>query len=97
MDVFVLPSRYEGLGIVYIEAQAAGLRTFASDVVPRDTNVTDLISYLPLQVPSENWAKQILSVMPCSENREKYSFKVDTAGFDTASNNDLVDYYKKMV
>lgn len=38
-DVFVLPSHFEGLGIVLIEAQANGLECVASDTVPRDANV----------------------------------------------------------
>ena len=40
-DAFALPSRFEGLGIVLIEAQASGLPCIASDAVPRDTLVTD--------------------------------------------------------
>lgn len=47
-DVFALPSLYEGLGIVYLEAQLNALPTFASDLVPRDSKRTDLIQYLPL-------------------------------------------------
>ena len=59
MDIFVLPSRYEGLGIVYIEAQASGLPTFASDVVPIETKVTDLIEYIPLSNTVEQWSDRI--------------------------------------
>lgn len=60
-DIFVLPSRWEGLGIVYIEAQASGVLTIASDVVPPETKVTDLIHYIPLQVNADVWANKILS------------------------------------
>ena len=51
-DMFVLPSAFEGLGIVYIESQAAGIPTLASDKVPLDTKITDLITYLPINDPS---------------------------------------------
>lgn len=59
-DAFVLPSRWEGLGIVYIEAQAAGVMTFASDVVPRETCVTDLMHYISLKQSPEIWADEII-------------------------------------
>lgn len=49
-DLFAFPSKFEGLGIVLIEAQLNGLRTIASDVIPRNTNISNYISYLPLDV-----------------------------------------------
>ncbi|MBH0230750.1 glycosyltransferase family 1 protein [Halobacillus yeomjeoni] len=70
MDLFLLPTKYEGLGIVYIEAQAAGLRTIAPDhVVPKETQVTDLISYVGLDFPIEIW------VTKCIENLNGYERK----------------------
>lgn len=96
MDVFVLPSRYEGLGIVYIEAQASGLKTFASDVVPKDTEITDRISYLQLNDPPECWAKKIALTDCSTVGREHYSKIVAEAGYDTASNNNLVNYYNRL-
>ena len=56
MDVFVLPSRFEGLGIVLIEAQCSGLPCVASaDVIPTDAKVTDLLRFVPLGDPAQ-WA-----------------------------------------
>ncbi len=53
-DLFALPSTFEGLGIVLIEAQASGLSCIASDAVPRDTNLCHC-RYLPLN-DSGVWA-----------------------------------------
>jgi glycosyltransferase involved in cell wall biosynthesis len=55
MDVFALPSHFEGLGIVLIEAQANGLPCVASSAVPQDTLVTDC-TYLAL-TDMDGWVR----------------------------------------
>lgn len=49
MDVFCLPSIFEGLPISVIEAQAAGLRCLVSDSVTEETDITGLVKFLPLK------------------------------------------------
>ena len=61
MDITILPSLFEGLGIVGVEAQAAGLQVLASDRVPLELNITGGVQFLPIDQP-ELWADQILSV-----------------------------------
>jgi len=53
-DLFALPSRFEGLGIVLVEAQASGLLCLASDAVPRETQIASC-RYLPLD-DAHAWA-----------------------------------------
>lgn len=60
MDVFLFPSVFEGLGIVAIEAQASGLPCIVSTEVPQDVKVTDRIKFMPLSLPAEEWAKEVL-------------------------------------
>ncbi len=48
MDIFVFPSRFEGFGIVLIEAQAAGLKCLTSKNVPEKARITDNIEFLDL-------------------------------------------------
>jgi glycosyltransferase involved in cell wall biosynthesis len=62
MDVFVFPSRYEGLGLALLEAQAAGLPCVVSDSVPEEAGVVpDLLHRVPLARDCEEWAAVILS------------------------------------
>ncbi len=60
MDMLVLPSLSEGLGIVLIEAQKAGTCCLASDVVPKETAVSNLITYKSLSEYANVWADEIL-------------------------------------
>jgi glycosyltransferase involved in cell wall biosynthesis len=59
MDVFVLPSKWEGFGMVAIEAQASNLPVVASTEVPTVTRVTNSIKYLDLNSCVNDWNRAI--------------------------------------
>ena len=61
MDVFLLPSRFEGLPLTGIEAQMAGLPCFFSNRVPGDVSFTGGCSFLPLSAGTDTWAEAIVS------------------------------------
>ena len=99
MDAFVMPSLWEGLGITYIEAQANSLPTFASDVVPKETQVTDLIQYYSLDLGAKEWAQEIKK---CEIRNEKniidYTPEIRKAGYDLfTAKADLYQIYKTIV
>lgn len=83
MDLFVLPSRFEGLPIVAIEAQASGVKCLVSDTITKETAVTDHISFLPLD--KSTWIKEILSEKINEKNRKQYAEQVMHAGYDINS------------
>lgn len=63
MDIFLLPSLSEGLGIVAIEAQANGIPVVISDGVPREVMVNDNVIMLSLDASVQVWARNILELM----------------------------------
>lgn len=79
-DFFLLPSFYEGLPGVLVEAQAAGLRCLVSDTVTREAQATKLVSYLSIKAPAEVWAQEILAQADY-ERRDTYREIVES-GFD---------------
>lgn len=63
MNVFVLPSWTEGLGIVTVEAQAAGCRCLITDTMPVEVDISpDAIQRLPLNVGAAEWAASALKL-----------------------------------
>ncbi len=62
MDVFVMPSFFEGMPNTVIEAQATGLPCVIADTITREANITGLVEYLPLEAP-QTWAQKALAAV----------------------------------
>lgn len=60
-NVFILPSLWEGLPVVMVEAQTAGLKCFISDRVSRECILTDNVEIIGLEEGASAWADKILS------------------------------------
>ena len=83
MDCMLLPSHFEGLPVVAVEAQAAGLHIFAaSDGITEQTKITDLLHFLPLSAGAEKWAETILNTN--LERKDTYD-EIVKAGFELNS------------
>lgn len=84
MDCFVLPSRYEGLGIVYVEAQAADIETFATEErVPHEVSFTERMHFISERKNPKEWAEQIISFAGQNHNSRRDRRKdVCEAGYE---------------
>lgn len=83
MDVFVLPSRFEGLPVVGIEAQTAGLKCLMTkDRISAEVNVTGNVEFVELKDNPKEWAEQIRDISKTAVERKDFSNAIATAGYD---------------
>lgn len=79
-DLFLFPSRFEGLPGTVVEAQAAGLRCVISDRITREVGVSDLVSFHSIDEPASAWAGYVERSL--SYERKDMCRVIEKAGFD---------------
>ena len=84
MDVFLFPSKFEGLSVASIEVQAAGVPSIISDRIPIECKKTDLVHVVSLDSTKEEWAEEVLKASKI-KHRDTYE-DMKKAGFDIAEN-----------
>lgn len=92
-DLFVLPSRWEGLGMVAIEAQYAGLPCLLSTNVPSAAKISNSVTFLSLD--AETWAKEIIKEKRTKLNRIKVDIYNSYSIKDCAK--DLEREYQRLI
>ena len=81
MDVFVLPSKWEGLGIAAVEAQTCGLSCIVSKGVSKSADIgAGLIQRVALEYGADNWVKRIMNINKAV--RKSRVSEARDAGFD---------------
>ena len=88
-DVFCLPSLYEGLPVVGVEAQASGLLCILSDAMTKETKVLDITKFISLNNTPKDWADSIL------DDVKKYK-RIDTSKEMTSKNFNIKEEAKKL-
>lgn len=92
MDVFVLPSIFEGFPFVGIEAQANGLPCVMSDAVTKEIYLLDMVEYVSLNDPVVLWVKTIMASMAKAPyNRERAFEALRLSGWDTRDMGKYID------
>lgn len=94
MDVFVLPSLFEGVPVVGIEAQFADLPCIFSDNVPDEVKFNPKTSFMSLNLSPSDWADAIISIQ-ASDVRNPLN-NTDSRYEITNSVHLLQDYYLKL-
>ncbi|OUM20304.1 glycosyltransferase [Butyricicoccus porcorum] len=99
MDLFFLPSVFEGMGIVFLEAQCTGLPCLGSNHVPVETEVTELMHRLDLNLPEKVWALEMKKITDHAEAEVRQSRANDfiASGYShEATKDDLKNYYNHL-
>lgn len=82
MDIFVFPSLFEGLGIVAIEAQAAGVPCVCSEGLPPETDITPIYRKQMLADGAVKWAETAMELAQNPNAHTNMKKNVVDAGFD---------------
>lgn len=93
MDIFLLPSHFEGLPLVGIEAQAAGLKVITSSNVSKQMKITNNVEFIPLEKDAKLWAKMI-NKYSIGYNRENVADYIEKNGYGIKGvSTRMKDYY----
>lgn len=95
MDLFLFPSLFEGLPVVLVEAQAAGLRCVVSDRITREADITGRVTFLPLEQSPDEWSDAVLGMT--YEHADTRS-QLRARGYDAEAMAEwLSDYYRASI
>ena len=81
MDIFLMPSLYEGFPVTGVEAQASGLPCVFSDTITRQAAILDETEYIPLEESNQVWAEKTLALIGKVDRENSKQF-LKSKGFD---------------
>lgn len=94
MDVFVYPSLFEGLGIVVVEAQAAGTPVICTDTLPVEIHISPLLETVSLNDEVDTWVKKIEQAEVSRYAHQDMSLYIKKMGYDMDTvSKELQEFY----
>lgn len=95
LDVFVMPSIYEGLPGAAVEAQASGLPVVLSSSITKEVKITENTIFVDLNKSPKYWAEQIMDLVNNFIRNDKYA-EIVRSGFDVINSTKIIEkeYYR---
>ena len=90
MDVFFMPSNFEGFPIACIEAEASGLNCIVSSEITKEINVTEQVQFVSLQCDIGIWAKKIMDAKKTETDRDNCYKQINNSLFSCNSSGDYL-------
>lgn len=93
MDIFVFPSKYEGLPFTLIETQCNGLMSICSDSITELVKVSDRVEFVPLAASDDIWVEKIIEAVDYG-HKSSAEEQVVKAGYSIENEvKNLKDFY----
>lgn len=97
IDLFLLPSLYEGFPVVALEVQAAGVKSLFSDTIDKKIKITNLVNFYSLKNNDKEWANEMERIIG-SDVKDDYYKKLTNSGYNVdVEAKKLDELYKKFV
>ncbi len=96
IDIFALPSLFEGVPLVGIEAQFADLPCLFSDKVPTEVQFSDKARFIPLEAGAKKWAEYVVKCK--GFDRSSTSDDIVNSHYEIRVAHEILeDYYLKII
>ena len=90
MDLFLMPSIFEGLPFVLVEAQSSGLPCVISDRIDKNVDITNNVVFLGLDQPYDRWSFEMTRILN-KYKRGKTDELINKAGYSVLSTTKILE------
>ena len=97
MDLFFMPSKFEGFGLACVEAQTSGLNCVVSDALSKEVDITGNVSFISLDSDINTWVDAIIRTMKDGKDRSvAYSKALSSACSAEQAGKKLTLFYQAL-
>lgn len=96
-DILIMPSLYEGFGMVLLESQASNLPCLASSTIPKEAKLIDDFNFISLDTPIEEWINNMNKLLKSNKRKSNIEL-LSQKGYNISSEaRKLENYYFRLI